>query len=570
VRAGQRLAIAFLLPVALVLLEGLASAEVRKSSATHTSGNSTPKLEGVAARVSAIVASGRLEDLRWPNFSDYRSQLSSFYRPSGYKLAWVQDGQPSSQALELIQVLEDADREGLRAEDYDASRWSDRLILLKGPHDDAAEARFDAALTVCIMRYLSDLQVGRINPQHLGFEFDLSQKKKSDLPQFVRQGLVNGSDLHSELAEVEPPFEGYKRLRAALQHYEELAKMDTGEKLPPYVRAQPGNLYRHIARVASLLRLLGDLPENAWIPPDADKYEEPLVDAVKHFQKRHGLPPTGELEPKTIAEMNVPLSDRVEQMRLGLERYRWLPYDFKQSSIVINVPEFRLYCFEENRVALSMTVNVGDQYDFQTPMFEKNMLYVVFRPYWTPPSGILRNEIMPELSEHRSLDEIDVELVAANGQVIKSGNITPAMMEQIRTGKLTVRTPPDPDNALGLVKFMFPNRYHVYIHDTPVSAARFYSKARAVSHGCIHAEKPAELAAWVLRNNPGWDLQRVEHAMHEGRDNLQVNLASPIPVLIIYQTALVAETGEVLFFHDIYWHDKTLEAELAKGYPYPR
>jgi murein L,D-transpeptidase YcbB/YkuD len=569
VRTRQQLEIASLLLAAFVLLDGLTFAQVSRSSvgATPASASSTPKLKGAAARLSGIVASGRLEDLRWPDFSDYRSHLASFYRPSGYTLAWVRDGKPTSQAVELIRVLQDADREGLRAEDYDTSRWTDRLTLLNGPHEQAAEARFDVALTVCVMRYLSDLQVGRINPQYLGFEFDNSQEKL-DLAQFVRYSLVNGSNLRSEAAQVEPPFEGYKRLREALPHYEELAKKDTGEKLPPYIQAQPGNLYRYIARVASLLRLLGDLPENATIPPDADKYEGALVDAVKHFQERHGLAPTGEIDFKTIAEMNVPLSDRVEQMRLGLERYRWLPYHFMESSIVINVPAFRLYCFEGDRPGLTMTVDVGDQYDFQTPMFEKNMLYVVFRPYWYPPPSILHKDIIPDLVKHPSLDEIDLELVSANGQVIKSGSITSAMFQLIRTGELTVRAPPDPDNALGLVKFIFPNKHHVYIHGTAASEAEFYGKARAVSYGCIHAEKPAELAAWVLRNNPGWDLQQVEHAMHEGRDNLRVNLASPIPVLVVYQTAIVEENGEVHFFHDIYLHDATLEEELSKGRPY--
>jgi murein L,D-transpeptidase YcbB/YkuD len=566
----QQLKIAYLL-FAAVLLDGPTFSQVSKSSAgaTRANASSTQKLNGAAARLSAIVASGRLEDLRWPNFSDYRPQLASFYVPSGYSLAWVRDGKPTTQAVELIQVLQDADWEGLRAEDYDASRWADRLTLLNGLHGQAAEARFDAALTVCVMRYLSDLQVGRINPQHLGFEFDNSQEKL-DLPQFVRYALVDGSNLRSEVAEVEPPFGGYRRLRDALPRYEELAKKDTGEKLPLYIHAQPGNLYRYIARVASLLRLLGDLPENASIPPDADKYEGVLVDAVKHFQERHGLAPTGEIEPKTVAEMNVPLSDRVEQMRLGLERYRWLPYRMMESAIVINVPEFRLYCFEGGRPVLTMTVNVGDQYDFQTPMFEKNMQYVVFRPYWYLPPGILRHEIMPDLVKHPSLDEIDLELVSANGKVIKSGNITPVMFQQIRTGKLTVRAPPGPDNAMGLVKFVFPNKHQVYIHGTPANDEKFYGKARASSHGCIQAEKPAELAAWVLRNNLRWDLQQVERAMHEGRDNLRVNLASPIPVWVVYQTAAVEENGEVHFFHDIYLHDATLEAELAKGHPYPR
>src|ERR1700679_4392455 len=212
-----------MLLVAPVLLNAQTTAQNRKSApvAASVKTSSIQKPDGVAARLNAIISSGHLEDLRWPDFSDYRSHLTNFYRASGYKPAWIRDGQPTSQAVELIKILQDADREGLLAEDYDASRWADRMTLLKGPHESDDEAHFDAALTVCIMRYVSDVHIGRINPQNMGFEFDVSHKKL-DLPHFVREQLANGSDLRSELAEIEPPFPSYKRLRAALLHYMEL------------------------------------------------------------------------------------------------------------------------------------------------------------------------------------------------------------------------------------------------------------------------------------------------------------------------------------------------------------
>ncbi len=537
---------------------------------TRAQASPTQKPEGAATRLRSIVASGRLADLRWPNFLNYRSQLNSFYRPAGFEPAWAVDGQPTAQALELIKILQDADREGLRTEDYDASRWADRLASLMGPHEDAEEARFDAALTVCIMRYLSDLHLGRINPHPLAFKCDVSHETL-DLAQFVRQRLVNGSDLRSEVAGIAPPVPGYQRLRDALQHYAALAKSDDREKLPDPTRLSPGAQYAAIGRLTSRLRLLGDLPQNATIPPDSEIYEGALVDAVKHFQQRHGLRPTGELDSETITEMNVPLSDRVEQIRLGLERYRWLSYDFKQPPIVINIPEFRLYGFEEgNQLALTMNVNVGEQYDFQTPMFENNILYIVFRPYWYPPPGILRREIIPPLEENPSLEENDLELVSPSGRVIDTGNVTPAMLQQVRSGKLTLREPPGPDNALGLVKFVFPNKYRVYIHDTPVSEHLFVEGERTFSHGCIQVQEPAKLAAWLLRNNPGWDLKRVEQAMHKGPDNVSVNLASPIPLLIVYQTAVAEENGEIHFVQDIYGRDAQLKKKLARGYSLPR
>ena len=543
----RRLEIAILLLLASVPLSGQTSAQNGKSSpvAASAKASSTPKPDGVAARLSEIVASGRLEDLRWPDFSDYRLHLTNFYRPSGYKPAWIRDGQPTTQALELIKIFQDADQEGLLAEDYDASRWADRLTLLKGAHESSDEARFDAALTVCIMRYISDLHIGRINPENLGFEFDVSHKKLN-LPQFVRERIVNGSDLRSELAAVEPPFKEYQRLLAALRHYMELEKTGDGERVLDVGGVSPGGQYAGIAGLTARLRLSGDLPDSVTIPPDSKIYEGPLVDAVKHFQERVGMRPTGELDYKTVVELNVPLSNRIEQMRLGLERLRWLPYTFRQPPVVINVPEFRLYAFnEKNEVGLTMRVNVGEDYNHQTPMFEGNIQYLVFRPYWTPTPNILKKEIIPDMEKNPSLADLNLELVGS-GKVINSGDVTPALLQQVRSGKLTVRQPPGPENGMGLVKFMFPNQHDVYIHDTPASLDMFSEATegeegelkRAASHGCIHLQYPDKFAAYLLRNTPGWDLEGVQKAMHDGKDNRQVNLVPPVPVLIFYLTAV--------------------------------
>jgi murein L,D-transpeptidase YcbB/YkuD len=327
------------------------------------------------------------------------------------------------------------------------------------------------------------------------------------------------------------------------------------------------------------LRLLGDLPDSVIIQPDAKVYEEPLVDAVKHFQGRFGMQPTGQFDYKTLVAMNVPLSDRIEQMQLGLERLRWLPSTFKEPPIVINVPEFLLYAFnEKGDVDLTMRVNVGEDYSHQTPMFEGNIQYLVFRPYWTPPPNILKNEIIPEMEKTPSLTDLNLELVSGTGKVINSGDVTPALLQQVRSGRLTVRQPPGPENGMGLVKFIFPNQHDVYIHDTPASLNMFSVAAegeegelkRVASHGCIHLEYPDKFAAFILRNTPGWDLNRVEKAMHDGKDNQQVNLAPPVPVLIFYLTAVAEENGEIHFFQDIYDHDRTLRLELAHGYPYPK
>jgi murein L,D-transpeptidase YcbB/YkuD len=527
----------------------------------------------VTGRLRAIIISARLQDLRWPDFSDYRIHVDTFYRVSGYALAWVKQGAPTAQANEIIQLLQDADRKGLRAEDYDGPRWTARLAKLQATHSADDEVRFDAALTVCLMRYISNLRIGRVNPRHVKFGYDVSSKRL-DLPGFLRlrERFVNGTDLAAEVEKIEPPVVGYRRLRSAVQQYLELAQADDGVKLlDPITEVKPGGWYTDTPRLAKRLRLLGDLPEGATIPADSNIFDGPLVDAVKRFQGRHGLRQLGQLDTDTVREINVPLSERLEQMRLTLERYRWLPYTFTKPPIVVNVPEFRLRAFSEGlQLALMMRVNVGDAYDAQTPVFEDNIRSIIFRPYWNPPPNILRNEIIPELQKNPDLEEINLEFVTAGGQVIKKGRVTNQMVQQVRAGKLAVRQAPGPYNSMGLVKFAFPNVHSIYLHDTSKAYDAFSEEERSFSHGCIHVQEPAKLAAWLLRDTKGWDLKRVEQAMQAGPDNVTVNLIPPVPLLIVYGTAVVMENGDVHFFDDIYKLDATLKQALAKGPPYPR
>jgi L,D-transpeptidase YcbB len=541
-------------------------------STIANSGQSPSRKLNSTANVQSIVRSGRLVDLRWPIFSDVQSDVDTFYRASGYSLVWIRDGKVTERSHAIIEVLLQADGEGLRVEDYDGPRWAERLTQLENPHKLGYEARFDVALTVCAMRYFSAVRVGRINPNHLRFGFDV-EHKRLNLPQFLRQVLADSANVTTEVEQVEPPFRQYKLLRETLSRYDELAKQDHGEQLPrPPGILFPGGPYPGMERLASLLRLVGDLPKDAIVPADAKIYDEPLVTAVKRFQERHGLPANGYLTVDTVNAMNVPLSSRVEQIRLTMERYRWVPYSFPEPPVVVNIPEFRLYAFAGGgRVGLAMKVNVGDAYDFQTPVFENTIRYLVFRPYWNVPPKILRNEVIPDIEDDRSyIKDNDMEVTTHNGQVVATGVISDGVLQQLRAGKLTVRQKPGPENALGLLKVMFPNEHHVYLHDTPEGGDMFSDEQRALSHGCIHLEHPAELAAWLLKDKPGWNLERAEEAMHQGRDNITVALTRPVPILIVYGTAIVEANGEAHFHQDIYGHDAALEEALAKGYPYPK
>jgi murein L,D-transpeptidase YcbB/YkuD len=263
------------------------------------------------------------------------------------------------------------------------------------------------------------------------------------------------------------------------------------------------------------------------------------------------------------------LSRRIVQLQLTLERWRWLPPDLPQRLIAVNVPEFQLRAFDDHHPSLAMRVVVGKAFpEHQTPVFEDEVKYLIFRPYWNVPIGITRKELIPEIKKNPAyLEKHGFEVVNHKGQAV-SGVADRVVLARLNSGEYEIRQKPGPGNSLGLIKFVFPNNYDVYLHGTP-ERALFAHSQRAFSHGCVRIENPEALAAWVLRDDPAWTDTRIQAAMN-ATDPTRVKLLKPIPVLVLYGTALVDENEEVHFFADIYGQDALLERALARGYPYPR
>ncbi|MGH7932036.1 MAG: L,D-transpeptidase family protein [Candidatus Binataceae bacterium] len=519
-----------------------------------------------------LIDTGMLPDLRWPNFTDYRTDVGKFYESGGYALAWVQANQATPQALAMIQLFKQASLKGLNPEDYDASRWDARLAKLQSPASPQASTdlvRFDLALTVCAMRYISDLHIGRVNPRHFKFGLDVGSKRY-DLPELLRNQIIAARDANAAIAKIEPPYAGYRRAEVALAHYLKLDAEGDGAGLPvPEETIRPGDSYAGMAQLIWRLRQLGDIGANSDVSAEAGVYQGDVVNAVKHFQWRHGLEPDGLLGKGTIAQLNTPLSYRVWQLQLDLERYRWLPPHFPEPPILVNIPEFILRTMRRQPASfIYMNVVVGKAYRSQTPVFAENMKYVVFRPYWNVPSSIQRSELVPKTTRNRNyLASHGYEVVNGAGAVVTSGSVSDDVLSGLRAGRLRIRQKPGPKNSLGLVKFIFPNDYNVYLHSTP--SPQLFSRARRdFSHGCIRVQDPVALAAWVLRDNPDWNVERIRAVMNGDR-TVQINLVKPIPVLILYSTAVVDPDGTVRFFDDIYGYDASLEKVLAGGYPYP-
>jgi murein L,D-transpeptidase YcbB/YkuD len=503
-----------------------------------------------------VVSGGRLAALQQPGFGEYRSGIAEFYRAGGYALAWVRDSRPTGTARAVIELLRAAENEGLPARDYDGPLWAGRLEELDSSAQAPGESEligFDLALTVCAMRYMLDLHLGRINPRPSDPVVEAG-RELSDPAAFLREKVVPAGNVAAALAALEPQFPAYRRLVAAVQRYRELAAQDDGEVLPALpAPVRPGHYYDGVPRLRRLLVLLGDLsPGDAQ---GAQAYSGALVEAVRRFQARHGLAPDGILGELTLRQLNTPLDARLRQLRLTLERWRWLPHTFRRPPIRVNIPEFRLYAGDQ----LAQSVVVGMSFEYQTPVFASLLSEVVFRPPWNVPLSIQFRELVPALEKDPSyLSRHGYEVTNGGDVVVSSGPVTADVLQKLRDGLLHLRQRPGPGNALGLVKFHMRNSHSVYLHGTP-STRGFRESRRDLSHGCIRVEDPAALAAWVLRDQPEWTGETLRAAM-EGSETVTVKLAEPVPVLIQYGTSAVTEAGEVRFFEDIYGRDAA-EAE---------
>ena len=528
-------------------------------------------IEDSAATVLRDAArTGTLSGIRWPRFPYYRDELTALYSGVGWQPVWTKDGRPTPAARSAVDVLSNAEERGLHPADYDAALLGRRLEALEraatpSPRD---VGWVDVALSVGVLRHVSDAHIGRVNPKNLSVGINV-ERKKLDLAKVLRDAIDHGS-VTELVAKAEPTFVQYRNLKTVYARYRALAADSTIPTVKASATLHRGDAFAGASALRRRLAALGDLsPEPV---AGTDTYDDALAAAVARFQARHGLPPDSVLGRATLAAVNVPPAKRVRQLELALERIRWLPALDKGPFVVVNVPGFELYAFDtlnaDGAPAVTMNVVVGKaEVGRQTPLFERDMKYIVFRPYWVIPPGILRKEIMPAVRRDPGyLASHDMEIYSGSGDTGPALPTTSANLARVSRGELGIRRRPGPRNDLGLAKFIFPNDDNVYMHGTPAQA--LFSRARRdFSHGCIRLEDPARFAVWVLRDPNEWSLAQVRTAM-DGPQSRRVDLARPLPVLVLYTTAVVHPDGAVAFYGDVYGHDARLEAVLAKGYPF--
>lgn len=482
---------------------------------------------------------------------DERDWLQRFYAPHGYAPAWSE--QKARRALALLQG---AEAQGLSRDEYGAAALQAQL-----DGRGAGQPRFDAALTRAMLHYLADLRVGRVTSEFHTTRPD--PRLHSFDPVAQLRAALDGGSLAAAVAAAEPAFPFYARVKDALAHYRALAATPQ-QALPFSKTVRPGEPYDAAAGLRERLVLLGDLPADAPAG-ESGFYTAGLAEGVRQFQLRHGLAEDGVLGKETMAALNVPLSHRVRQLELTLERLRWLPPLGPGRVIAVNLPAYRLWAINlgapaQDTAALEMRVIVGESAKTPTPLFIGQMRYLEFNPYWNVPRSIALGEMIPKLMRDRAyLVKHDMELVAANGSKPTS-TVSDASLAALRAGTMRIRQRPGPQNALGAVKFAMPNPMNIYLHSTS-QRELFARNRRDLSHGCIRVEKPAELAHFVLADQAGWTSDSVAAAM-EPAPMRKVNLSAPIPVVLFYATAMVDRQGRLLFSRDIYRRDAALEAAL--------
>ncbi len=502
-------------------------------------GQETSEGERLSVVLRARLAAGRpvlsAEGKSWRGSAD----LSCFYERRSFVPAWITEQGPSPEVEDLLSAIGGAEEDGLRPEDYRLSSLRKLATAERAPSDALARADFDLLFSDAFLTFASHLRHGTVNPEQLYSDCALTPDA-ADLPA-VLEAALREHRVRAAIAELAPPADGYRRLRAALRRYRELAGRPAPDLVAPGPTLRLGDRGERLVSLRS--RLADAATADAAAPvlsaAEPDRFDESLAEAVRAFQSRHGLAEDGAVGPVTLAELNLRAEDHVRTIEANLERWRWLPHDLGRRYVLVNIAAFHLVAVADGRTELEMRAIVGKPFT-KTPMFSSAMNAVVWNPSWYVPKKIAVEEILPKAAKD-------------------SGYLRREGYEVLGPNRL--RQKPGPGNALGRIKFLFPNRFGVYLHDTPAPSL-FGRTVRAFSHGCIRIEKPFDLAVWMLAGDQKWTSEAIRAAIDAGIER-RIAIPEPIPVHVAYWTAWVDEDGTLRLGRDVYSRDAELFRELA-------
>lgn len=529
----------------------------------ETDSRSPDALVGERIRVR-IEAADVVTDLRAGGEPVYESvALPGFYERRLYQPAWSDARGPTGMVDEFVRALRQGDREGLRPEDYHLAAIDSLLAAVRADARGGGVtvpdrwAELDLLLTDAFLVYGSHLLAGRVNHETLEPEW-VANRRGANLAAVLDSALMSET-ITGALTSLVPPHRGFRRLREALAHYRGLSEGGGWPTIPEGAALDRGDRGPAVAALRERLRLEGSF---GWVavgaPQDADLFDAGLEEALQQFQRRHGLTADGTLGAATRAELNVPVERRVEQLELNLERWRWLPKDLGRRHIIVNIAAFNLDVVEDETVVMSMRVVVGRPFR-HTPVFSDTMRYLVLNPYWNVPRSLAVRDLLPNIRRDPAyLERQGLRVLQGWGSNAREVDPSTVDWSAINADAFPFHLAQDPGplNALGRIKFMFLNKFNVYLHDTPARGL-FQETERDFSSGCIRVERAIDLAGYLLRLDPRWNREAILRALDRA-ENTTVPLPEPIQVHLLYWTAWADGNGTIHFRRDLYGRDTPL------------
>ena len=541
-------------------LAGLVLSAPLGASLSESEGDNVARL--IAAQVKSLAAQERFS---------CRGELvcavaliPDFYAARGYQPAWTTRRELLPAARDLLRVIHSVDRYALEASDYHLRPLHHMTASLSrafhgiGPIDVRLRADYDLLMTDAFFLLVSHIQGGRVNPESIHPKWE-AYSRETDLTRLLQDSL-NATQITNLIDQLHPPHEGFQGMRRALAQYRRIAARGGWENIPAGPRLERGMQNEAVGQLRRRLIQTGDLTDIQHFNPYL--FDRPLEEAVVAFQIRHGIEPDGVLGPQTRRALNVPVVHRIRQLEINMERWRWIPQNLGRRYLMVNIADYTLIGVEEGRTRLQMRVIVGRTYR-KTPVFSEEMTYLVLNPYWDIPHKLVIEDVLPKIKNDPGyLQRQGIRVFAdwrPNARELIRDDVD---WDQMASGSLNLRLrqDPGPHNALGRIKFMFPNKYAVYLHDTP-ARRQFAALSRSFSSGCIRVEDPIGLAAFVLDDAFAWDPTAIQAVITDGERRV-VRLNQPIPVHILYWTAWSDASGRIHFRDDIYDRDPQLGRAL--------
>jgi murein L,D-transpeptidase YcbB/YkuD len=484
-------------------------------------------------------------------------QLHDFYSRRGFRPAWTN----RLSALQLLKAIADSEADGLDPNDYHAAVL--QALADETDHGGAvptAYAQFDVLLTEALLRLGYHLAFGKVDPESLQSQWNYGRTLAAINLADTIERMIDSGTLYERIEALKPTHNMYKRIKRELARFRTIdVTKETFVPAGPSLR--PGDSDARVLTLRTRLKQIGDLPSTA--PNDSPHFDADVEAAAKMFQQRMGLTDDAVVGKTTLVELNVPIAQRIGQLRVSLDRGRVLLHDLPEQFIVVNVAGYSISLVAGEQIVWNARAQVGKPYR-QTPIFRSNITYLVFNPTWTVPPGIIENDILPEARhDPKAISRRGLKVIDRNGREVDPASVN---WSRFKSGHIpyTLRQDPGPQNALGRVKFMFPNPYQVYLHDTP-SKSLFERVERTFSSGCVRVERATELAELLLQGQVGWDKSGIANAIAGGQ--LQnVTLARKMPVLLTYWTAWVDAQDRVNFRRDIYGQDELWAARLDEPF----